>query len=96
MITRATVRRERRTEILRLAEAHGGRNLRIFGSVARGDNREDSDVDFLVEFDQGRSLLDLIGLRLDLQDLLGVSVDIVTPKSLRYIRDRIMAEAQIP
>jgi len=96
MITRATVRRERRTGILRLAEAHGGRNLRIFGSVARGDNREDSDVDFLVEFDQGRSLLDLIGLRLDLQDLLGVSVDIVTPKSLRYIRDRIMAEAQIP
>jgi predicted nucleotidyltransferase len=60
---------------------YGGGNVRVFGSVARGDNRDDSDIDFLVEFGQGRTLFDLIGLRLDLQEL-------------RYIRDRVAAEAQ--
>jgi predicted nucleotidyltransferase len=51
-----------------LAEAHGARN--VFGSVVRGDNGQESDVDFLVEFEEGRTLLDLIGLKWDLQDLL--------------------------
>ena len=51
-------------------------------------------MDFLVEFEQGRILLDLIGLKLDLQDLLGASVDVVTPNSLRYMRERIVAEAE--
>jgi len=72
----------------------GGRDVRVFGSVARGDNGENSDVDFLVEFEVGRTLLDLIGLKLDLQDLLGATVDVVTPNSLRYIRERVLAEAQ--
>jgi predicted nucleotidyltransferase len=72
----------------------GGRDVRVFGSVARGDNGENSDVDFLVEFEAGRTLLDLIGLKLDLQDLLGATVDVVTPNSLRYIRERVLAEAQ--
>jgi uncharacterized protein len=82
MITLDTLRREKKAEILRLAQVHGASNVRVFGSVVRGENREDSDVDFLVEFQRGRTLFDLIGLRLDLQDLSGASVDVVTPNSL--------------
>ena len=92
MLTLDTLRREKKAEILRLAKTRGARNVHIFGSVARGDNGQDSDVDFLVEFEQGRTLLDLIGL--DLQDLLGASGDVVTPNSLRYMRERIVAEAE--
>jgi predicted nucleotidyltransferase len=94
MLTLDTLRHEKKADILRLSETHGGHNIRVFGSVARGDNRENSDVDFLVEFEKGRTLFDLIGLKLDLQDLLCVTVDVVTPNSLRYIRDRVLAEAQ--
>ena len=94
MVTMDALRREKRAEILRLAEMHGARNVHVFGSVARGENRQDSDVDFLVEFEKGRTLLDLIGLKLDLQDLLDASVDVVTPNSLRYIRERVVAEAE--
>jgi uncharacterized protein len=93
MVTLNTLRQEKRAEILRLAETHGARNVRVFGSVVRADNREDSDVDLLVEFDTGKTLFDLIGLKLDLESLLGVTVDVVTPNSLRYIRDRVLAEA---
>jgi predicted nucleotidyltransferase len=75
-------------------ENTGASNLRVFGSVARGDNQPESDVDFLVEFDKDRTLFDLIALRLDLRELLGVEVDVVTPNSLRYIRDRVLAEAR--
>ena len=94
MVTLETLRREKRAEILRLAERRGGRNVRVFGSVARGDNREGSDLDFLVDFDAGRTLLDLIGLKLDLQELLGSAVDVVTPNSLQYVRERVLAESQ--
>ena len=94
MVTLDTLRREKKPDILRLAEMYGARNVRIFGSVARGDNRDESDIDFLVEFDKGRTLFDLVGLRLDLQELLGATVEVVTPNSLRYIRDRVVAEAQ--
>lgn len=94
MVTLDTLRGEKRAEILHLAATRGGRNVRVFGSVARGDNGENSDVDFLVEFETGRTLLDLIGLKLDLQDLLGATVDVVTPDSLRYVRERVLAEAQ--
>jgi hypothetical protein len=93
MMTLDTLRGEKRAEILRVAEVHGARNIRVFGSVVRGDNRDDSDVDLLVEFEEGKNLFDLIGLKLDLQDLLGATVDVVTPNSLRYIRDRVLAEA---
>jgi len=55
--------------------------------------REDSDVDLLDEFDAGKTLFDLIGLKLDLESLLGVTVDVVTPNSLLYFRDRVLAEA---
>lgn len=93
MITLNILRHQKRAEILRLSERHGARNVRVFGSVVRGDNREDSDIDLLVEFDEGKTLFDLIGLKLDLQELLGATVDIVTPNSLRYVRDRVLAEA---
>jgi predicted nucleotidyltransferase len=93
MVTLNTLRGEKRAEILRVAEVHGARNIRVFGSVVRGDNRDDSDVDLLVEFEEGKTLFDLIGLKLDLQNLLGATVDVVTPNSLRYIRDRVLAEA---
>lgn len=84
----------KRQDILRLAASHGARNVRVFGSVARGDERPDSDVDFLVEMAGGRSLLDLAALWLDLQDLLGRPVDVITEGGISpYLRDRIYAEA---
>ncbi|MGA7732450.1 MAG: nucleotidyltransferase family protein [Chloroflexia bacterium] len=83
-----------RTEILRLAREHGARNVRLFGSIARGDATPESDVDILVELEPGRNLLDLSGLLLDLQDLLGCKVDVVTEKALHwYIRDKVLQEA---
>lgn len=86
--------RNRRTEIMQIAARHGARNLRVFGSVARGDTRPDSDVDILVDMELGRSLFDLGGLLYDLQALLGVDVDVVTEKGLRSrIRAQVMREA---
>lgn len=86
---------ERRTDILRIAERYGAYNVRIFGSVVRGEATADSDVDFLVDMDSDRSLFDLGGLLLDLQNLLGREVDVVTEKALHwYIRDRVLAEAR--
>jgi predicted nucleotidyltransferase len=84
--------RARREEILRLAASHGASNIRIFGSVARGEAGANSDVDLLVEFEPGRSLLDLAGLELDLQDLLGCKVDVGT-QVREIIRDRVEREA---
>jgi len=94
MITLEGLRTEKKAEILRLAELHGARDIRVFGSVARGDNRDDSDVDFLVNLEPNRSLFDLAGLAEDLRDLLGVRVDVITPESLRYIRDSVLSEAR--
>jgi uncharacterized protein len=85
---------QKRDDILRLAVRHGARNVRIFGSVARGEARPDSDIDFLVDLESGRSLLDLGGLLMDLQDLLHCRVDVVTEKGLRSrIRTRVLQEA---
>lgn len=65
----------------------------VFGSVARGEASAENDVDFLVEFEKGRTLLDLSGLRLDLVEILGCDVDVATPKSLHpELRDRILGE----
>lgn len=84
----------KRDEVLRLAALHGARNLRVFGSIARGDAGAMSDVDLLVDMEPGRSLLDMGGLLMDLQDLLGCDVDIVTENGLRpRIRDRVLNEA---
>lgn len=84
----------RKVQILDIARKHGANNVRIFGSVAQGDADENSDVDFLVDLEEGRSLFDLGGLLYDLQKLLGRKVDVVTEKGLHwYIREKIMKEA---
>jgi hypothetical protein len=84
----------RRDEVLRIAASYGARNVRVFGSVARGEVGPKSDVDFLVEMEEGRSLLDLVGLWQDLENLLGCKVDVVEPEGLHwYIRDRVLQEA---
>ncbi len=93
MVTLDSLRTGDKRQIEVLARRHGASNVRIFGSVAKGVNRENSDVDFLVEFEPTRTLFDLIALRLDLNDLLGAEVEVVTPGSLRYIRERVLAEA---
>ena len=94
MGTLDTLRAERREEILRLAGRRGAHNLRVFGSVARGEADENSDLDLLVAWEPGRSLMDHAGLVEDLQELLGVKVHVGTERSLHwYVRDRILREA---
>ena len=84
----------KREEILRAAARYGARNVRVFGSAARGEARPDSDVDFLVELEDGRSLFDLGGLLMELQSLLGVAVDVVTERGLRdRIKETVLAQA---
>jgi hypothetical protein len=86
--------KDQREDILRIARKHGARNVRVFGSVARGEARADSDVDFLVEMEPGRSLLDHVALIQDLEDQLGVRVDVVTEKALyQHLRERVLQEA---
>ncbi len=94
MISLRMLREEKRDAILDIARRHGAANVRVFGSVARGEATPESDVDLLVEWESGRSLLDHTGLVLDLQDLLGAPVEIGTERSLHwYVRERILAEA---
>jgi uncharacterized protein len=84
-----------REEILRIAARHGARNVRVFGSIARGEDRADSDVDLLVEMEDERSLLDLVGLEQDLEELLQRKVDVLTDESIHpAIRARITADAR--
>lgn len=86
--------RRRKSEILRLAARHGATNVRVFGSVARGEADERSDVDLLVDMGSGRSLLDLGGFLEDLQELLRRPVDVVTERGLKArIKDRVLREA---
>ena len=86
--------RTRREDILRMASQYGAYNVRVFGSVARGETDERSDLDLLVDLETGRSLFDLGGLLTDLEELLGFSVDVVTEKGLRdRIRSRVLQEA---
>jgi predicted nucleotidyltransferase len=87
--------KEKRGEILRIASRYGAHDVRVFGSVARGDADRESDVDFLVELEDGRSLLDLGGLQMELEELLGCKVDVVTESGLYWLlRRRIIKEAQ--
>lgn len=89
------LRQNHRAAILGLAKKRGARNVRVFGSVVRGEAGADSDIDFLVDMEPGRSLLDLGGLLMDLQALLDSRVDVVTEKSLHwYIREQILEEAK--
>ncbi|HET6442595.1 MAG TPA: nucleotidyltransferase family protein [Phycisphaerae bacterium] len=86
--------RAKRGEILQIAAKRGARNVRIFGSAARGEADERSDVDVLVDMEPGRSLLDMGGLLMDLQELLGRRVDVVSERGLRErIRERVLREA---
>jgi predicted nucleotidyltransferase len=84
--------RERRAEVLAAAARRGASNLRVFGSVARGDDGAGSDVDFLVDFEASRSLIDLAGLILDLQEILGVPVDVVEASTLRPDDEDVLAD----
>ena len=85
---------EKREEILRIATEYGAREVRVFGSVARGEADRESDIDFLVELEPGRSLLDLGGLQMELESLLGRRVDVVTARGLSArIRERVLREA---
>jgi hypothetical protein len=87
--------RNKREEVLRIARQYGARNVRVFGSVARGEATPDSDVDFLVDMEPGRSLFDLGGLLMDLQELFGCRVDVVTERGLRErLRERVLREAK--
>ncbi|WP_129630620.1 nucleotidyltransferase family protein [Candidatus Oscillochloris fontis] len=84
----------KRSEIFAIAAQYGASNLRIFGSVARGEAGPASDIDLLVALADDRSLLDLIGLWQDLEDLLGCKVDVITERGLHVrIRDRVLSEA---
>ena len=84
----------KRHEILAIAARHGAHNLRVFGSVARGEAGPESDLDILVEMEPGKSLLDHVALMQDLEDLLQRKVDVVSERALHwYIRDRVLAEA---
>ena len=86
--------REKREDILRIAKEYGAYNVRIFGSVARGEDDEQSDIDLLVDLEPGRSLLDLGGLLMDLQDFLQSDVDVVTERGLKTrIKDQVLKEA---
>jgi uncharacterized protein len=88
--------KENRDDILRIAAKHGAYNIRVFGSVVRGEDLPESDVDFLVDLESDRSLFDIGGLLIELKNYLKRDVDVVTKNGLHwYIRDRILEEAQL-
>ena len=85
----------KREEILQLAARHGAHNVRVFGSVARGEVTKDSDVDLLVDMEPECSLLDMVSLQVALRELLGRKVDVVTEASIYWlIRRRVLREAR--
>lgn len=85
---------ERRSDIVAAAARHGARTIRVFGSVARGEAIESSDVDFLVDMDEDATLFDRAALIVELRELLGCDVDVVTQKALKpRVRERVLAEA---
>ncbi len=93
MTANDTLKRHR-ADVLKLATYYGATDVRVFGSVARGDAGESSDIDLLVRMSPGRSVFDIGGLLMDLQDLLGRRVDVVTERGLRpRIREQVLREA---
>jgi predicted nucleotidyltransferase len=90
----APLLQRRRADILRIAATHGARDVRVFGSWARGDMRTDSDIDLLIRLEPGRTLLDLVAIKQDIEDLLNRPVDVVTEAGISpYIRERVLREA---
>lgn len=88
------VLQDKRDEILRIATSHGARDVRVFGSLARGEAGPESDIDILVKLDPGRSLLDIIAIKQDLEDLVGCKVDVITEAAISpYIREEVLREA---
>ena len=86
--------KEKREAILCICAKHGARNVRVCGSVARGEADEQSDIDLLVEFDRGRSLFDHAALWLELQDFLGCKLDVLSDRGIKpRIRERVLREA---
>jgi len=86
---------DKREEILQIAASHGARDVRLFGSAARGELAPGSDVDVLVTLEPERTLLDLVAIKQDLEDLLGCNVDVVTEAAISpYIREQILEEAR--
>ena len=91
----STALKANRERVLEIARAHGARNVRVFGSVARGTDREGSDVDLLVDVDASVTLFTLTGLEQALRELLGVGVDVRTPGEIsHFVRERVLAEAR--
>ena len=85
---------DKKSDILAIAARHGAKNLRLFGSVARGEDNEASDIDLLVSMEKNRSLYDLIGLQQDIQQILKRKVDVLTDKSINsYLQAQILQEA---
>jgi predicted nucleotidyltransferase len=95
MITQEDIRRKR-DAILDIASRYGAHDVRIFGSVARGEATEDSDLDLIVRFDRGRSLLDHGGLVMDLRELLGIRVDVIDEDAMRERFRREALKEAIP
>jgi len=95
MVTKADILKHREA-ILAIAERYGASNIRLFGSVARGDAIESSDIDFLVRFEPGRSLFDQGGLLMDLRDLLGIRVDVVSEGALKGRFEQHVRKDAIP
>jgi len=86
--------KEKREQILAIAERHGAKKIKLFGSSAKGDSRRESDVDFLIELEPGRTLLDIIAMKQDLEDLLQRKVDVLTEGAMSpYLRDEIVSHA---
>jgi uncharacterized protein len=84
----------KRDEILRIAASHGARDVRVFGSSARGEAGPESDIDILAKLGPGRSLLDIVAIKQDLEDLIGCKVDVVTEAAISpYIREEVLREA---
>ena len=93
MITSAKLK-VKRNKIVQIAASHGAKNLRIFGSVARGQAKQSSDLDVLITLEPGRSLLDVVAIKQDLEDLLGCSVDVVTEDAVSpHIREQVLKDA---
>lgn len=93
-MTLEQILKDKRDEILRIAAKHGAHNVRVFGSVARGTADAQSDIDLVVAFEPGRSLLDHAALWLELQELLGCKVDVVSERGIKpSVRDRVLDEA---
>ncbi len=93
MFTREDIR-SRRDAILEIAGRYGAHDVRIFGSVARGDAKDGSDLDLIVRFEPGRSLLDHGGLIMDLRELLNIKVDVIDEEAMRdRFRNYVMREA---